>query len=105
MTYGSQTWTMTIKEMNTLRIFERKIVRKIHEPVKEGEPWRIRTNKEMKDTLQGQGIVKFIKSLHLRWYSQLKNAKARHATTNCSRYNGRHKIKWNFMFGFPCIIR
>jgi hypothetical protein len=25
MTYGSQTWTMTIKEMNTLRIFERKI--------------------------------------------------------------------------------
>jgi hypothetical protein len=25
----------------------------------------------------------------------LKNAKARHATTNCSRYNGRHKINWN----------
>jgi hypothetical protein len=49
MTYGSQTWTMTIKYVNTLRKFERKIVRKIHETVKEGEPWRIRTNKEMKD--------------------------------------------------------
>ena len=63
MTYGSQTWTMTIKEMNTLQICERKIVRKIHEPVKE-EPWRIRTNKQIKDTLQEQDIVKFIKSLH-----------------------------------------
>jgi len=68
MTYGSQTWTMTIKEINTLRIFERGIVRKIHEPVKEGEPWRTRTNTEIKDTLQGQDIVKFIKSLYLRWY-------------------------------------
>jgi hypothetical protein len=50
MTYGSQTWTLTIKEMNTLRIFEREIVRNTHEPVKEGEPWRIRTKKEIKDT-------------------------------------------------------
>ena len=72
MTYGSQTWTMTIKETNTLRIFERKIVRKIYENVKEGEPWRIRTNKEIKDTLQWQGIVKFIKSLHLRWYKEVE---------------------------------
>jgi len=37
LTYGSQTWKITIKEISTLRIFERKIVRKIHEPVKEGE--------------------------------------------------------------------
>lgn len=65
MTHGSQTWIITIKEMNTLRISERKILRKIHKPVK-GEPWRIRTHKEIKDTLQGQDIVKFIKSLHLR---------------------------------------
>jgi hypothetical protein len=43
---------MTIKQMNILRIFERKIVRKIREPVKTGEPCRIRTNKETKDTLQ-----------------------------------------------------
>jgi len=35
MTYGSKTLEMTIKEMNTLRIFERKIVRKIYELVKE----------------------------------------------------------------------
>ena len=73
MTYGSKTWTMTIKEMNTLRILEMKIVRKTYEPIKEGEPWRIRTGKEIKDTLQGQDIVKFIKSLHLRWYGHVES--------------------------------
>ena len=71
MTHGSQTCTITIKEMNILRLFERKIVRKIYKPIK-GEPWRIRTHKEIKDTLQGQDTVKFIKSLHLRWHDHIE---------------------------------
>jgi hypothetical protein len=58
--------------MNTLKIFERKTVTKLHEPVKEGEPWRIRTNKGIKDIVQGQEIVICTKSLHLRWYSQVE---------------------------------
>jgi hypothetical protein len=44
-----------------------KIVRKIYGPVKEGESWRIRTNKEIEDILEGADIVKSIKSLRLRW--------------------------------------
>jgi hypothetical protein len=31
------------------------------------ESWKIRTIKEIEDTLQGGKIVKFIKSLRLRW--------------------------------------
>jgi hypothetical protein len=34
-----------MEETNMLRIFERKIVRKIYGPVTEGEWWRIRTNR------------------------------------------------------------
>ena len=71
MTYGSQTWTMIIKYVNTLRIFEREIIGKIHGTVKEGEPCRIRTNKEM-DTLQRQDIVTLTKSLHFRWYGHVE---------------------------------
>jgi hypothetical protein len=42
-----------------LRIFESNIVRKTYyEPIKEGEPCRIRTNKDIKDVLQGEYIVK-----------------------------------------------
>jgi hypothetical protein len=37
---------MASEEMNALRIFERKIVRRIYGPINEGESWRIGTNKE-----------------------------------------------------------
>jgi hypothetical protein len=58
---------MASDEMSALRIFERKIIRKIYGPINEGESWRIRTNKEIEDTLEGADIVKFIKSRRLRW--------------------------------------
>jgi len=32
-----------------VRIFERKVVRKISGPLKEGERWRVRTNKEREE--------------------------------------------------------
>jgi hypothetical protein len=53
-------------EMHVLGICERKIVRTIYGVVTEGERGRIRTTKDIKDTLQGEDIVKFIKSLPLR---------------------------------------
>jgi len=37
---------MTTEETNALRIFERNTVGKICGPVKEKEPWRIRTKKK-----------------------------------------------------------
>jgi hypothetical protein len=42
--------------MNALRISERKIIRKIYGLIKEGDSWRIRTNKEIKDILQGADL-------------------------------------------------
>jgi hypothetical protein len=56
--------------MNALRIFERKIVRRIYGPINEGESWRIRTNKEIED--RGADIVKFIKSLRFRWCGHIE---------------------------------
>jgi hypothetical protein len=53
---------MTMEETNALRIFDRKIVSKSHGPVTEGERWGISSNNEIKDMLQGEDIVKFIKS-------------------------------------------
>jgi len=53
--------------MNALRVFERKIVRKICGPLKGGGRWGIKKTKEMKDVFQGAEIVKLIKSLRLRW--------------------------------------
>jgi hypothetical protein len=63
---------MTSEEMNALRIFERKIVRRICGPINEEESWRIRTNKEIEDILEGADIVKFIKSLRVRWCGHIE---------------------------------
>jgi hypothetical protein len=40
-TYGAETWTLTVTKENILRIFERKIIRKIYGPVMENNSWRI----------------------------------------------------------------
>jgi hypothetical protein len=41
-TYGAETWTLTVTEENALRMFERKIIRRIYVPVMENNVWRIR---------------------------------------------------------------
>jgi hypothetical protein len=70
--YGLEARAMASEEMNALRIFERKIVRRIYGPINEGESSRIRANKEIEDKLEGADIVKFIKSLRLRWCGHIE---------------------------------
>jgi hypothetical protein len=54
------------------RIFERKILRRIHGPVQEGDIWRIRNDKELNKSIKGEDIVKFIKAQRIRWLGQVK---------------------------------
>jgi hypothetical protein len=42
VTYLSETWTLTAKDENNLRIFERQILKKIFDPVNIDNIWRIR---------------------------------------------------------------
>ena len=37
VTYGSESWTLTMEEERALAVFERKILRKIYGPVKESD--------------------------------------------------------------------
>jgi hypothetical protein len=61
-TYGTETWTMSAADENALCVFERKVVRMIYGPVREGERWRIRSNRELEEILRGEDILKFVKS-------------------------------------------
>jgi hypothetical protein len=67
VTYGAETWTLTVKEENILRIFERKIIRKIYGPAMENNSCRIRYNEEISKVLKREDIVRFIKSQRIRW--------------------------------------
>jgi hypothetical protein len=72
VTYGSETWTLTKSEENLLRIFERKILRKIYGLIKEGDIWKTRNNEELNRSINGEDIVKFIKDQRIRWLGRVK---------------------------------
>jgi hypothetical protein len=67
VTYGSETWVMSAADENALRVFERKVLRRIYGPVREGERWRIRSNRGLEEILKGEDIVRFVKSRRLAW--------------------------------------
>jgi len=51
-----------------LRIFERKILRKIFGPVQDKDgSCRIRMNHELNELIRNAGIVRFIKSRRIAW--------------------------------------
>jgi hypothetical protein len=57
VTDSSETWTLTAKDENSLRIFERQILRKIFGPVNIDNMWRIRNNMEIDKLIEGADIV------------------------------------------------
>jgi len=72
VTYESETWILTKSDKNLLRIFERKILRRIYGPVQEGDIWRIKNNEELNRSINGENIVKFIKAQRIRWLGHVK---------------------------------
>jgi hypothetical protein len=62
VTYGAETLAATESELQKLLIFERKFLRKIYDPVKHRNNWRIRTNSELDTLTGGVNIVRYIKA-------------------------------------------
>jgi len=63
VTYGSEAWTLTNRDEQYLRIFERRILRKIFGPVQNEDGfWRIGKNYELNDLIKNADIVRFLKS-------------------------------------------
>ncbi|PSN46993.1 hypothetical protein C0J52_17352, partial [Blattella germanica] len=54
------------EDENALRIFERKVIRRICGRVLENNTRRIRSNTEIDQILRGEDLVRYIKSLWLR---------------------------------------
>lgn len=67
LTYGSETWPLTKELERQLLVFERKVLRRIFGPVREGDTWRIRHNEELRLLYNEVDIVQFIKLGRLRW--------------------------------------
>ena len=66
VTYSSDTWTLTAKDENNVRIFERQILRKIFGPVNTDSIWRMRNNVETDKLIEGVDIVRLIKAQRIK---------------------------------------
>ncbi|KAJ4425701.1 hypothetical protein ANN_27897 [Periplaneta americana] len=67
--YGCETWTLTLREEQRLRVFENKVLRKIFGAKREevtGE-WRKLHNAELHALYTSPDIIRNIKSRRLRW--------------------------------------
>jgi hypothetical protein len=63
VTYGCEAWTLTNRDEQHRRIFERRILRKFFGPVQnEDGSWRIRMNYELNELIENADIVRFIKA-------------------------------------------
>ncbi|KAJ4449247.1 hypothetical protein ANN_00644 [Periplaneta americana] len=67
--YGFETWTLTLREKQRLRVFENKVIRKIFGTKRDevtGE-WRKLYNAELHALFSSPDIIRNIKSGRLRW--------------------------------------
>jgi hypothetical protein len=63
VSYGGETWSLTIREEHKLRVFENKVLRRIFGPKRDGvtEGWRKLHNEELHDMYILPSIIRIIK--------------------------------------------
>lgn len=101
LTYASQTWTISRQNENSLLIFERKILRRIVGPVRDGDGWRIRRNREIYERYGDMDIVKFIRLGRLSWAGHVARMEVEEiprrvvdTALHSTRRTGRPRLRW-----------
>ena len=62
VTYGRETWAVTVTEQNCLLISERRVLRKIYGPTQNNDgTWRIKTNEELEILIKKKKYCKIHK--------------------------------------------
>uniref|UniRef100_A0A1B0D0G9 Uncharacterized protein n=1 Tax=Phlebotomus papatasi TaxID=29031 RepID=A0A1B0D0G9_PHLPP len=100
--YGCETWTLSKIDEERLAVFERRVLRRIFGPVKDGtDSWRIRHNQEIYSLYAEPNIIGHLKASRLRWAGHLQRMDNARVTKRLydskpmgSRRVGRPRITW-----------
>ena len=62
--YGCETWSLTMRDERRLRVFEKRVLRRIFGPKRDEvtEEWKKLHNEELNDLYSSPNIVRVIKS-------------------------------------------
>jgi len=64
--YGSETWSLTLREDRRLRVFENRVLRRIYGPKRDEVTGELH-NEELNNLYSSPNIVRVIKSRRMRW--------------------------------------
>jgi hypothetical protein len=67
--YGCETWSLTQREYQRLRMFKNRVLRRIFGPKRDKatREWRRLHNEEFNDLYSSRNIIRVIKSRRMRW--------------------------------------
>ena len=70
--YACETWVLKENIKIKLRVFERKVLRRIYGPTKESDgTWRIKSNEELNRLIGNKNIINYIKTQRLAWFGHV----------------------------------
>jgi hypothetical protein len=69
VSYGCETWSLTLREEHRLRVFKNRVLRRIFGPKRDGVTgeWRKLHNGELHNLFSSPDIIRHIKSRRMRW--------------------------------------
>jgi hypothetical protein len=86
---------------NILGRFERKIIRRIYGPVKQGREWRIRNNEKIDNIIRKKVRVRFVKARRISWIGHVERIedsrlpkRVMREKIYTRRKRGRPKVRW-----------
>jgi hypothetical protein len=72
--YGPETWSLSLREEQRLKVFENRVIRTIFGPRRDEErgEWRNLHNEEIHDLYSSPSIIRIMKTRRMRWAGHLE---------------------------------